>query len=153
MKLAKKIEVTPGRMNIELSRENLACTLGIDLERLNENSLQIQLPFQFRKRGVETRLVFGAITNQVDAILVRNIARAHSWFDAIKSGQTFDEIAERDLTSKRRVQQIIKLAFLAPNIVRSIVEGKQPIGLTSDWLLRHDFPVEWCKRRELIATL
>jgi hypothetical protein len=62
--------------------------------------------------------------------------------------------AGRDLcTSKRRVQQVIDLAFLAPDIVRDITNGVQPMGLTSDWCLRHDLPSEWQAQRQRIATL
>jgi site-specific DNA recombinase len=33
------------------------------------------------------------------------------------------------------------------------MDGKQPLGFTSDWCLRHDFPSEWTAQRDLIATL
>ena len=33
-----------------------------------------------------------------------------------------------------------RYAFLAPDIVRAIVDGRQPVGLTSSYLLRHPFP-------------
>jgi len=48
---------------------------------------------------------------------------------------------------------MIDLAFLAPDIVRSIIEGRQPIGLTSGWLLRHDLPSDWDRQRAIVATL
>jgi len=45
------------------------------------------------------------------------------------------------------------LAFLAPDIVRAIAEGRQATGLTSDWLLRHDLPSDWDCQRAIVATL
>ena len=48
---------------------------------------------------------------------------------------------------------MIDLAFLAPDIVRDVLEGSNPIGLTSDWLLRHDPPGRWTEQRALVATL
>ena len=48
---------------------------------------------------------------------------------------------------------MIDLAFLAPDIVRAILEGRQPTGLTSDWLLRHALPSNWSWQREVLATL
>lgn len=71
----------------------------------------------------------------------------------IKSGRTFDEMAAIETTSKRRIQQVIEWALLAPDIVRMIVEGRQPVGLTSNWLLRHALPVDWNEQRQLITTL
>lgn len=45
------------------------------------------------------------------------------------------------------------LAFLAPDIVRDAIEGKQPVGLTSEWCKRHSLPIDWNARRQLIAPL
>ena len=42
---------------------------------------------------------------------------------------------------------------LAPDIVRAIVEGRQPVGLTSNYLLHHPLPDDWEKQRVLVATL
>jgi site-specific DNA recombinase len=56
-------------------------------------------------------------------------------------------------SSKRRVQQLIDLAFLAPDILRDITHGTQPMVLTSDWCLRHEMPAEWQAQRQRIATL
>jgi len=106
-----------------------------------------------RKRGVETKLIIGDKSPELDDALIRNIAKAHHWFAMIKSGKTFDEIAATQATSKRRIQQIIEWALLAPDIVRMIVEGRQPVGLTSNWLLRHNLPIDWDEQRKLIATL
>jgi hypothetical protein len=56
-------------------------------------------------------------------------------------------------TCKRRAQQLIDLANLAPDLVRDIVNGTQPLGLTSDWCLRHELPADWQAQRQRIATL
>jgi site-specific DNA recombinase len=71
----------------------------------------------------------------------------------LKEGQSFETIAAELRTSKRRIQQIIDLAFLAPDIVRDITNGTQPMGLTSDWCMRHELPSDWQAQRQRIATL
>ena len=45
-----------------------------------------------------------------------------------QAGRSFDEIAADAGTSKRRVQHMIHLAFLAPDIVGEILRGAQPPG-------------------------
>jgi hypothetical protein len=55
--------------------------------------------------------------------------------------------------SKRRIQHIIGLAFLAPDIVRDVVDGRQPMGFTSDWCKRRGLPSDWAEQRVLLATL
>ena len=41
------------------------------------------------------------------------------------------------------MRKAIRYAFLAPDIVRAIVEGRQPVGLTSSYLLHHPLPDDW----------
>ncbi len=41
----------------------------------------ITAPFQLRKRGVETKLVLADASGGVDEALIRNIAKAHHWFE------------------------------------------------------------------------
>ncbi|UYV38327.1 hypothetical protein N4R57_04585 [Rhodobacteraceae bacterium D3-12] len=48
---------------------------------------------------------------------------------------------------------MIDLAFLAPDVVRDVMEGKQPVGFTSDWCLRHELPSDWDEQRQMIAAL
>ncbi len=54
------------------------------------------------------------------------------FFVTIDDGCSFEAIAAEAGSCKRRVQQVIDLAFLAPDIVRDITNGSQPMGLTSD---------------------
>jgi hypothetical protein len=44
------------------------------------------------------------------------------------------EIGKREGVGKRYVSRMIRLAFLAPTIVESIVEGRQPPELTAQFL-------------------
>ena len=71
----------------------------------------------------------------------------------IKQGQTFEEIAATENLSKRRILQVIDLAFLAPDIVRSIMHDDQPIGLTAKWLGQNPLPSDWQAQRRIVATL
>lgn len=114
----------------------------------------VELRFQSRKRGVETKLAIGDETSPlIDATLIRSIAKAHEYYDAIKNGQTVEEIAKTENLSKRRIMQVIELAFLAPEIVKQIVQGDQPAGLTAKWLGINPLPSEWQAQRRIIAAL
>ena len=102
-------------------------------ERIREDALRILAPFRLRRRGVETKLVLGNPTKSVDRTLLRNIANALSWLDRIKAGKTYEQIATENAIPTDRVRKAIRYAFLAPDIVRAIVEGCQPVGLTSSF--------------------
>ena len=151
--LAERIDLEPGTIGITLSCAAMAETLNIDVDRITEDLPHIRSPFRMRKRGVETKLILDGAARPADATLIANIAHAQAWYGMLKNGRTFSEIATETRISKRRIQQMLDLAFLAPDIVRDILDGRQPLGLTSDWCLRHDLPSDWRAQRELVATL
>lgn len=151
--LIKRINIAPGHIEVILNAPQLVMLFGMTKADINTEALTIELPFQTRKRGVETKLIIGHVAPETDSTLIRNLATAHKWLGMIKSGKSLDAIAKQDGTSRRRIQQIIAFAFLAPDIVQMILEGRQPIGLTSEWVLRHKLPNDWQSQRALIATL
>lgn len=151
--LADRIDISPGRIRISISAEHLSGLLDVDQIRVAEDLLEITSSFQHRKRGVETKLIIGDETADIDKTLLRNIGRAHQYFDLVCSGKTLGEVAEIEGVTKRRIQQLIELAFLAPDVIRSVWEGRQPVGLTSDWLMRHAFTPVWSEQRDQFSTL
>lgn len=78
---------------------------------------------------------------------------AHKWLQVVKTGKTLDTIYDKFQTTRRRIQQMLRFTFLSPEIAQMIVEGRQPIGLTSAWIERTSLPQDWQDQRELITTL
>ncbi len=148
----KKLTITPGQLSIEMDAEQMAVLLDVHVDALDEDALKLTNTFQMRKRGVETKLIMAERPTGQDPKLIKNIAKAHHWFAQIRKGKSFDEIAATEDTSKRRIQQMIDLAFLAPDLVRDVMDGKQPVGFTSDWCLRHTLPSDWTAQRALLLS-
>lgn len=94
------------------------------------------LGFTKRRCGVELKFITDAHHSNPDQKLRDNIALANRCYQRLKDGWSYDVIAKEANTSRRRVQQVIELAFLAPDIVRDVTHGTQPLGLTSDWYLQ-----------------
>lgn len=151
--LAERIDIAPGEIQILISVKRLADRMGVDQTRIVEDFLTLTSPFRHRKRGVETKLIIGNETAEIDETLLRNIGRGHRFFELVASGKTLDEVATIEGVSKHRIKQVIELAFLGPDIIRSVREGRQPVGLTSDWLMRHAFSPVWSEQREMFAAL
>ena len=84
---------------------------------------------------------------------MQNIVKARSWLAMIIEGQTFGEIAMVEGTSKRRIQDIVDLALLAPNVLDAIASGNQPDGLTTDYLIKKGFPAIWSEQRKQFEAL
>ena len=128
--------IEPGSLSVTLDPANLAEHLGVMQVHINHDALTLAGDFTLRRRGVEARLIFGDTSAGVDGTLLGNVARGWSWFEEIKTGVTMQAIAEREGVSQRRVAHLVDLAFLAPDIVQAIVDGRQPATLTSDRLIR-----------------
>ena len=131
----------------------LAQALDCKHDQIRPDGLTIETPFRMRRRGVEVKLHLGDGPAEVDRRLVQNIVKARCWFRMILAGQTFSEIAEAEGTSKRRVQDVVDLALLAPEVLDVIVAGEQPIWLTSDALIKTGFPALWTDQRAQFAAL
>ena len=55
--------------------------------------------------------------------------------------------------NKARLTSLVHLSYLAPDIVRSILEGRQPLELSPTRLLRlsKDLPHEWSDQRRFLG--
>ncbi len=64
------------------------------------------------------------------------------------------ELARRDGVGKQYVSRLMRLAFLAPEVVERIVDGCQPPGLTAQSLLtsRVALPLGWAAQSRRSAS-
>jgi site-specific DNA recombinase len=114
-------------------------------------------PMQMKRRGVELRLIVGNQNRSaanVDLSLLKAVARAHRWFEEITTGnaKSLAAIAAREGLAVRYVGRLIRLAFLAPEIVESIVEGRQPTTLIAEALTRRiALPLSWSAQRAALG--
>ena len=151
--LIDRVDLSPGTLTVHLSPDELAGALECDAKRINTEELTLTSPFRTRRRGVELKLHLGDAPPEVDRTLVQNIVKAQRWMAMIIEGQTFTEIARADGTSKRRVQDVVDLAMLAPDILDAIAAGEQSDGLTSDTLIKSGVPAAWSEQCEQFAKL
>ena len=153
LRLTERVDICPGQLTILLCAKQVSKFFNLTLEQITPEALLIKAEFQFRKRGVESKIILAGETNPRDEVLWSNITRAHRYFERIRSGMTYSEIAQAEGTSKDRVQKLTDLALLAPDVVRDVLQGTQPIGLTTEWLIRHSIPANWQEQRNLISKL
>jgi len=146
-----KVDIAPGQLSVELDISAIAKHLELPAKRLSIEALTISTAFRLRRKGVETKIILGNVPPEVDVILIGNIAKAMEWFEEIKSGDTFTQIAARAGTSKRRVQDVIDLAFLAPDIIEQAVNGTLPLHFTSDYLIKTGVPADWATQRKMLV--
>ena len=146
-----KVDIAPSQLSVELNIIAIAKYMELPAKRLSFDALTISTAFRLRRKGVETKIILGNEPPEIDLILLGNIVKAMDWFEEIKNGQTFAQIAARAGTSKRRVQDVIDLAFLAPDIIEQAVNGTLPLHFTSDYLIKTGIPADWNKQRKMLG--
>jgi DNA invertase Pin-like site-specific DNA recombinase len=151
--LIERVTLQPGSATIQLDAKALSSLIGCSPDQIAPDALSLTAPFTMRRRGVELKLHLGDTPAAVDHTLVANLVKARRWLDMILAGQSFTKIASVEGTSKRRVQDVIELALLAPDFLDAIADGTQPAGLTSDTLIKTGFPTDWAKQRRHFADL
>lgn len=63
------------------------------------------------------------------------------------------ELAKAEKVSLARMQKVLKLARLAPDIVEDIARGRQPVGLSLLLFVENPLPDDWNAQRDVIIGL
>ncbi len=89
-----------------------------------------------------------------DRSLVKAIAWARDLRQRLeRDGKSLDELAHEEGCSRPHVSTMIRLAYLAPAITQSILQGTQPPQLTLADLMQRDIPLDWSKQRIAFGVL
>ena len=76
-------------------------------------------------------------TTKPDRRLIKLLIRAHRFNAALagSDGVPFAALAKQEGVSPSYFTRLVRLSYLAPDITRAILDGRQPHGLTADKLL------------------
>jgi len=77
------------------------------------------------------------------------IARARGWYGQIESGGTgsMAAIARHEGLAARYVSRLLRCAFLAPDIIESLLAGSAPPEMTLAKVLE-GVPLDWAEQRQ-----
>jgi len=119
-------------------------------------AVDIIVPIEMKRRGIEMKMVLGdqKIPGSPDPSLVRLVVQARDWWEQLLAGEvaTAADIARSEGLTRSHVSRVIRLAFLAPDIVQAILDGNAPPDLTAERLLkRTDLPLDWVDQRQLLG--
>ncbi len=80
--------------------------------------------------------------------LLKAVVRAHLWKRQLEEGkyESVKELSAKINIGTRRIQQILRLNYLAPKIKEDIVNGRQPRGLKLVDL--REIPMLWSEQLE-----
>jgi len=153
--------VTIGRQEVKLTVSKVAL-----LKSLLPNYVQtavddhlsdkyvMSIPVHLKRCGIETKLVIPngeapSFAHQSSVIAIQNaLAKALEWNQMLITGlvPSMSELARQNNVTQRYIAHLIKLAFLAPDIMVAIKQGKVPAGLSLD-RLKKGFSLDWEEQR------
>ena len=160
-----RIVVDVEAVTITFDRQALNAQLGLvdrESERVSEQlprngtnqEFTIAVPVRLTRFGRQKRMIIGDDKGQQQQVVNDNmllaVARAITWDQEIRGGASLRRIARRENVSAGYVTRIMPLAFLAPDIVQAIYEGRQPAGLKVK-TLSANLPLEWAEQRRVLG--
>ena len=115
-------------------------------------TITIHVPFRIVKRGGRKEMILpptAQTRRQADDSLIKALARAFRWKRMLESGKfsTITELAQCERIAAPYLTRVFRLAFLAPDVVEAILDGRQPKRLTLQ-SLRGQLPDEWACQTE-----
>jgi hypothetical protein len=161
--LIRRIAVRPERVDLQILPARLATVLGTapaiigSADQEDANILTLSVAAQLRRRGKEMTMriersdTFPARPNPS---LIKLIVRAHLFKARLlqSAGGKFAELASREKLNRSYYSRVVRLTYLAPDITRAILEGRQPPTLTAAMLLEHSsLPLAWPEQRKALG--
>src|ERR1700730_17019060 len=144
-----RVEIRSDRVDIALSRGRLTQLLAgsLDLKMQHQaptsapdDLLGLTVPVGLKRAGREMRMLVENADDQTpaDPSLLRIIARAHHiQARLIQTPKlTVHDIAREERVSAAYLYSLLRLPWLAPDIVTAIINGRKPPQLTAQTLMR-----------------
>jgi site-specific DNA recombinase len=141
-------------LNAKADKQQPPCPGGYDRER---HLTVLTIRARLKRTGIEMRMVVddGSEPANVDPVLVRLLVRAHAIRARLLQDPslTLKEIAVEEGVVSSYVSRLVRLAFLAPDIVAAILNGRHPPQLTANRLMDDTrLPLDWRGQRELLCS-
>ena len=85
---------------------------------------------------------------QEDQALIEVLAQGQRWFEQWLRGEvaSLRAIAQSVGKSERHVSQVIRAAFLAPDLVEALLQGRRPAQLSLRGVMK-ELPWDWNEQR------
>jgi site-specific DNA recombinase len=164
-KVVRRVVVHPDRLELEISKYKLRAeltgqvdqTVTDEMEQPSGDRVRLEVKAHLRRHGGEMRLVVppddpGHVTPAPVSSLLKAIARGRQWYEWILNGEVSSKraIANQLGLTERYVGRVLECAFLAPDIVEAILDGRQPTDLTFQ-KLTCKLPLSWVEQRQQLG--
>ena len=163
--LVRRMEIGADSVKIDVSRDRLAALLGSEHEEVAHNEpidpsghiLTLTAPVQLTRVGREMKLLVDDSNDHrsPDMSLLRVLTRAHDVQRRLAedTALTVHDIARDERVTPDYLYIVLRLRWLAPDIITAIVNGRQPPQLNAKRLMRltAQLPADWSAQRALLG--
>jgi hypothetical protein len=122
-----------------------------------DDRIQLTVEARPQRCGREVRLMVtpaeaGATSTRESPALIQALAQGHVWLDQLRRGEarSLRSIAKSVGVSERHVSQVVRSAFLAPDLVEAVLQGRQPAQLTLRRIMKN-LPLDWNEQRRMFG--
>jgi DNA invertase Pin-like site-specific DNA recombinase len=160
--LIDRIDVGAHQIDIHLRPTRLGALLDVATplpSAIDDETQILSVPIRLRRAGREiTMRIDGTdpfATAKPDARLIKLLIRARRFNAALvgSDGMPFAALAKREGVSPSYFTRLVRLSYLAPDIIEAILDGRQPPDLTADKLLAHSrLPLGWHEQRTVLGS-
>jgi site-specific DNA recombinase len=146
--LLAKITVGPRAIDIELRTEHLAKALRLTAPAGALPTIKLTSQVRLTRTGLAVRLIHtngrAATDGTPDPALVNLLVLARRWWERLATGETdIATLARSEGVNDSWVTRVVRLNFLAPQIVGAILEGTQPATLNATTLVSAELALDW----------
>jgi DNA invertase Pin-like site-specific DNA recombinase len=164
--LLRRVELHPERLDLDVDPQGLGRVLlgqepGTGAphspgEASQALPISISVAARLRRSGKEIALMIGERggAQPPSTPLARLVAKAHRLGAALTLGEVSDlhALARREGVGRTYLIRVLRLAYLAPDIVEAILAGREPDGLTVNALMKAiQLPLAWDEQRRLLG--
>lgn len=127
-------EIRLGRAQVSILLDPIALEALLDV-RITDEPIKIDVAGRLKRTGHVMRLIHrdgSAAAATVDRTLVKSIVQGRNWWRELQSNTalTIEDLARREGLTAAYVVRIVRLAFLSPAMLNSIIDGTLPAHLT-----------------------
>ncbi len=152
-----RVEIHEGTLQLLMPVRLLPAVRGrlaegeqVERDPVDASRLCLTLPVCMRLRGGRTWILGGAKPEtRPDPVLIKALRSAHSMIGRDCSGRPVLDAAP----GSPYLRRLVRLAFLAPDLQRAILEGRQPPDLTLGQLMQAPMPILWADQARLFDQL
>ena len=158
-----RIVVSDDHIALKINTENPSVDLARiqhDLDAIKRNGVDVTLIIAARleRQGAghmitapDEKSIFTTLKSNQPPL--RNLAQAHEWCRAMGEGaiSLVHDIAAAAKCDKRYVHKLLRLTYLAPDIVDAILDGRQPASFQLKQLTDPKLTLDWTSQRAAIV--